>query len=246
MTKLNQIIAVEKGIKSRVYGEITEMHKSSQKPDLFNGFTKQYQKKDEEGEDLPPEKKHVQFQVPEFLKRLRALSSEMMDVTARKDWTNCKAHASVAIGDTLILKDAPVTYLLFLEKQLLDIRTFFSNLPVLDEAEKWGKDANSGLYITDPVQTHRTKKVQRPLVLVQPTKEHPAQSVMITEDVLAGFWHSVKSSGAIPKPERQKIMERVNILLNAVKAAREEANGHEEITPPNVGEAIFDYLLGKE
>ena len=49
--KLNQVIAIEKGVKSRVYGEITEMHKTSQKAELFNGFAKNYRKKDEDGED---------------------------------------------------------------------------------------------------------------------------------------------------------------------------------------------------
>ena len=55
MPKLNQIVAIEKSVKSRVYGEITEMHKLSQNSDLFSGFSKQYRKKDEEGEDYPPE-----------------------------------------------------------------------------------------------------------------------------------------------------------------------------------------------
>ena len=63
MPKLNQIIAIEKGVKSRVYGEITEMHKSSQKPELFNGFVKTYRKKDEDSEDYPPERKKAQLWV---------------------------------------------------------------------------------------------------------------------------------------------------------------------------------------
>lgn len=67
MPKLNQIVAIEKSVKSRVYGEITEMHKLSQKPDLFSGFSKQYRKKDEEGEDYPPEQKRVQILADEQL-----------------------------------------------------------------------------------------------------------------------------------------------------------------------------------
>jgi hypothetical protein len=61
IAKLNQIIAIEKGIKSRVSSELTKLYKTVQKPDLFNGFSKIYQKKDEESEDLPPEQKRVQF-----------------------------------------------------------------------------------------------------------------------------------------------------------------------------------------
>ena len=68
MAKLNQIIAIEKGIKSRIYGDVTDLHKASQKPDLFNGFAKHYQRKDEDGEDLPPEQKHVQFAASEVLR----------------------------------------------------------------------------------------------------------------------------------------------------------------------------------
>jgi hypothetical protein len=65
--KLNQIVAIEKGVKSRVYGEITEMHKAAQKPDLFNGFVKTYRKKDEEGEDYPQERKKVQLEAETVL-----------------------------------------------------------------------------------------------------------------------------------------------------------------------------------
>lgn len=246
VAKLNQIIAIEKGIKARVYAEISEMHKMNQKPDLFNGFTKQYHKKNDEGEELPPEKKHVQFQVESTLKRLTRVTSELMNVTARKDWTNCHAVADVIIGDTVLLKDAPVTYLLFLEKQMIDIRTFVTTLPVLDEAESWAKDENSGLFKTDVVQTHRTKKVQKALVLYQATDKHPAQTQLITEDEIAGFWHQIKNSGAMPKPDKQRMLERIDALLNAVKGAREAANDIDESTPPDVGEAVFGYLLGKE
>ena len=65
MAKLNQIIAIEKGVKARVYGELTELHKAVQKPELFNGFSKTYQKKDDDGEDLPAEKKRVQYAATE-------------------------------------------------------------------------------------------------------------------------------------------------------------------------------------
>src|SRR5258708_5208351 len=129
MAKLNQIIAIEKGIKARVYGEITELHKASQKPELFNGFSKTYQKKDDDGEDLPPEKRRVQFLATEVLRTVERVSTELMDVTARKDWTNCEAKGDIIIDTKTIIGGAPVSYLLFLEKQMTDMRTFVGNLP---------------------------------------------------------------------------------------------------------------------
>ncbi len=133
---------------------------------------------------------------------------------------------------------------MFLEKQLTDIHTFVGNLPILDESENWTKDENSGLYKTEATQTHRTKKVVKPIVLYQATEQHPAQTQLITEDVIAGFWNQVKQSGAIPKPVKQKLQEKTEALLRAVKEAREEANGFEEIAVPEIGSAIFNYILG--
>jgi hypothetical protein len=42
MSKLNQILAVEKGIKTRVYAELAELAQATQKPALVNGFMKTY------------------------------------------------------------------------------------------------------------------------------------------------------------------------------------------------------------
>ncbi len=241
--KLNQIIAIEKGIKSQAYAAISELHKANQKPELFNGFSKVYHKRDDEGEDLPPEKKRVQFVAKEVLRNAERTLTGLMDVTARKDWTNCAAKADIVVDGTTLVSGVPVPFLLFMEKQLNDLRTFVINLPVLDEGENWTLDDNSGLYKTDETQTHRTKKINKPIVLYPATPEHPAQTQIATEDVIAGFWHLVKHSGAMPKPEKQALTERVEKLFQAVKQAREAANIQDEVTVPSVGAAVFGYLM---
>lgn len=244
MAKLNQIIAIEKGIKSRVYAAITAMHKASQKPELFNGFIKEYQPKDEDADEiLPPERKRVQYDAKDVLKTTKQLMSELMLITARKDWTNCVAKGTIIVDGKPLLENVPVTYLLFLEKQLTDIRTFVGELPILDDAESWIKDENTGLYKTESTKTHRTKKIQKPIVMYHATPEHPAQTQMITEDIIAGFWSQIKHSGALPKIEKEKIAERVEKLLQAIKQARESANSHDEVTPPVIGDIVFGYLF---
>lgn len=243
MAKLNQIIAIEKGIKSRVYGEMTDLHKAVQKPDLFNGFVKNYQPKDEDDEGLPAERKRVQYEIKDVLRTVERLQTEYFDVTARKDWTNCEAKADVMVDGKAVISQAPVSYLLFLEKQLTDMRTFVDCLPVLDDGEAWTKDLNSGLFKTDTVSTHRTKKVQKPVVLYPATPEHPAQTQLITEDIIAGFWQQVKHSGAMPKPEKQSLAGRVEKLLQGVKQAREEANTRDETKAPSIGNAVFSFLM---
>ncbi len=54
MARLNQIIAVEKGVKSRSFQELTEAHHALQKPALLAGIARTYRPKDDEGEQLPP------------------------------------------------------------------------------------------------------------------------------------------------------------------------------------------------
>src|SRR5262249_18343059 len=160
-----------------------------------SGFYKQYQPKDEEGETYPPEHKRVQLAANEQLSSAAQLFTELFDLTATKDYANCSARADVEVGGQVLIAGAPATFLLFLEKQLNDLNTFVNELPTLDEADNWIKDDGAGLFKTEPVQTHRTKKVQKPIVLYDATPEHPAQAQLITEDVTVGHWNTVKHSG---------------------------------------------------
>lgn len=244
MAKLNQIVAIEKGIKAAAYSALTDWHKLAQKPDLFNGFQKTYQKRDEDSEDLPSEQKRVQQTVPVMLRAVQQTIADLWQVTARKEWSNGQATASVIVAGVTILADVPVTYLLFLEKQVTDLRTFVEKLPILDVTEDWQADPTTDLYKTLPVSTHRTKKNQRPLVLYPATPEHPAQTQLITEDIVAGYWSTVKYSGAMTAPDQRLLAEKVEALLRAVKEAREAANNREESAVPSVSTAIFGYLFG--
>lgn len=242
MPKLNQIVAIEKGVKSRVYSEITELHKASQKPDLFNGFIKTYQRQNEDSEDYPAERKVVQMKADVVLKRVASLLTEAINVAAVKDFANCNAKADIVVDGIVLVRDVPATHLLYLEKQLTDLRTFIDKLPVLDEADVWSKDEQSDLFKTAPIATHRTKKTARPIVLYEATKEHPAQTQLISEDVLVGYWNTVKHSGAIPAPQKTKLLARTEELLKAVKFAREQANGTDAMAV-YVAEPLFEYLL---
>jgi len=242
--KLNQIIAIEKGIKAKTQADVDAVFKLVQKPSATDGFVKTYKKKAEDEEDVPPSHQNVQISASKALQAIADRWVELFDVTAQKDFANCNARATVKVNDKPLLVDVPVTYLLFLEKQLTDLYTIVSKLPVLDPAEVWTLDSNSELYRTAPTLTTRTKKVQRGLVLHPPTVEHPAQTQLITEDVSVGTYEQVRYSGAMPNSERQIILARIVEAQNAVKAAREEAN---MIDAPrlSLGAAIFDFITGK-
>jgi hypothetical protein len=243
MAKLNQIIAVEKGVKSKSFAELTEAHHTVQKPSLLSGLSRVYQPKDEEGEQLPPESTRVQIRAEEVLKEMAATVTRLLDVTATKDYANCAARADVLVDGRTLLADVPVTYLLFLEKQLTDLNTFMKKLPVLDAAESWTFDNSADCWRTEPVRTIRTKKVPRNHVKAEATEHHPAQVEVYYEDVAVGTWSTTKFSGALPAKRVHDLAERVEKLQAAVKFAREEANAA-EVSDKKVGDALFGYLFG--
>lgn len=237
--KLNQVIAVEKGIKQRNNDVGSELIKAVKKPVLFNGFDKKYQPLDESGEKFPPESLKVQMNTKQVLKESNRVLADLLDITATKDFANCVAKSNLVVDGKVLLEGAPATYLLFLEKQLTDMNTLVSELPVLDSAEDWTFDKNSDLFKTAPIQTGKTKKVQKSLVLLAPTEKHPGQAQLITEDQTVGYWDTVKTSGAIPAPEKAKLLEKIEKLQKAVKFAREEAN-----TTEAPAMKVADKLLG--
>ncbi|NUR61280.1 MAG: hypothetical protein HOV87_21855 [Catenulispora sp.] len=241
-TKLSQIIAIEKGVKSKSYADLTQAHHDVQKQALLTGLSRTYQPKDEDGEQLPPEATRVQVKAEDVLRQIAGNLTRLFDVTATKDWANCAARADVVVDGRTLLRDVPVSYLLFLEKQLTDLHTFVKKLPVLDAAESWTHDPASDWYRTEPVRTMRTKKVPRNHVKAEATEKHPAQVEVYYEDVAVGYWTQTKFSGALPAQRVNELVERVEKLTQAVKFAREEANTF-EVTDQHVGEAVFGYLF---
>ena len=240
--KLNQVIAIEKGAKNRLYSAITELHKNAQKADLFYGFSKTYEPKEEGSEQFPPEQKKVILRSDDVLSETKKLFTEFLDITATKDFANMTAKADVTVDGSVLVRDVPVPYLLFLEKQLTDLRTFVDKMPTLDESDDWRRDEATGLFKTEPMKTHRTAKVQEAIVLYDATEKHPAQTQLITKDVIVGYWNQVKQSGAITRGEKRKLLERIEAVLSAVKSAREEANSV-EAEEKKVGGDILGYIF---
>ncbi len=245
MTKLNQIIAIQASKKSQAKEAITNVYQALQKPDLLAGISRNYKPKDELGEVLPPESKQVQLKVREAVTQIVKALTEMFDTVATQDWANCQAKADVVVAGQTLLSGVPVTHLLFLEKQLIDLHTFVEKMPVLDSAERWSYDSSQDCFASEQYQSLRTKKVPKTHIKYEATKEHPAQVEMYMEDVTVGTWTAVKYSGAIPASQRNAMLDRVRALQDAVKAAREEANTM-EVQSQKVAKPILDYIFSEE
>lgn len=241
--KLNQAIAVEKGIRNRADKIISNLYKTIQKPDLFAGMSRNYRAKDDEGDQYPSESVKVQANYRDLMHEFTVQFSKIADIVLTKEMGNKFAVADVKLGDTEFLSAVPVTYLLFLEKWLGDIHVFISKLPELEASENWSFDPQNVLYRTPTVDTKKTKKVPRVLVKFEPTAQHPGQSDVWMEDILEGYWENTKLSGKISTAEKVQMLKNVEQLIDAVKKAREDANNIEVTDQAGVGARILAWIV---
>lgn len=240
--RLNQIIAVAAGRKANSVKELSEVYKIIQKNELFIGLERTYRPINQEDKDIPPgEKKLLQETASKSLNSIRNILVPMFDAVLTQDTGNTEAKSDIIIEGTTLVKDVPVTSLIFLEKQLVDIKTAISSLPILPPDKEWS-DYSNGVSRSNISITHRTKKVPRAIVKYPATSEHPAQTEMFTDDILVGFWDTISYSGGLSVERKSTLLDRVNSLIEAVKMAREAANST-IVEQVKVGDAIFDYIL---
>ena len=241
--KLNQVLAIEKGIKARSYSTISALHNATQKADLLNGHEKVYEPLvDNERQQIPPQSQRVQMNSTEVFAEAKRTLAELFDVTATKDWGNQTAKADLEVDGKTLLQNVPATYLLFLDKQLLDLRTFVEKFVELDPSVDWKVDDTTGLFKGPQTFQMRTEKRQGVLTLAQATDKFPAQAQVITEDVTIGKWSTVRFSGALPVPQKKAMIERIEKLHRGVKQALEAAN-MTEVTMQSTGDTVLGYIF---
>ena len=243
-TRLNQIIAIEKGVRNEANTALTETYHVVQRGDPFIGISRTYQPLNDQDIDLPPgEAKRVQLNAEMLLDHVGKKLGRLWDVASSKDATNTHASADIVLEDgTVIAEDVPVTTMLWLEKQLVDLHTLVGKLPVLDPAREWTYNNNVAAFQSELVETQRTRKIEEPLTLAPAPDKHPAQVQMVTKDVPVGIWQTVHFSGALPQKRINELADRVRSVSEAIKKAREAAN-ITEVTDVRTGQALIDYLL---
>lgn len=242
MTRLNQIVALEAGVRQTAQRESAILFDVLTKEGPLSGLTRTYHPFTEDGLARPSERKDVQFTVQQILDRAAETLTRVLDLTLTKDHANTYAKADLRVGDNVIASDVPVTYLIWLEKQLAGLQAVLRALPTLDPAFRWELDPATGRWATEEIKTLSTERNEVPLVLYEATPQHPAQVKTVARDVPVGEWTLRKFSGAVSQEYKDRVVGKITDLLDAVKVAREEANSV-AVTDRQVGGAIFDWLL---
>ena len=242
--RLHQLLTIEKSAKAQALAVLTAFYHRIEKVALLAGISKRYRSLAEEGERLSPESTLVQLRVEESFPEISGALGKLFDLILAKEDGNQKATADIVVDGKVLLTGIPVCALLFLEKQLVDLSTFVGKLPTLDPSEKWERDASQNCWATQPIETHRGKKVARVMEKAPATKEHPAQVEVVYEDQVVGYWSTTKFSGALPADRKAVLADRVIKLAEAVKIAREEANA-KPVGDRKMGDVLLGYLFAK-
>ena len=243
MPKLNQVNAIVTARKGDAEKAVTEMYKLIQKEQLFTGRERTYRPTDElNGQRLPPESQKVQQRADDLIRQAVAKWTELWNLVYTQDTGNQKAKADIVVDGKVLMKDVPVTSLLFLDKQVNDLETFVSKLPTPDPAEEWTHDPNSGLLRSRTTESVRTSKEPTVIVKYEATKEHPAQTEIYTKDIPVGTWTQILYSGCIQADRKNALLARVKKLQEAIKIAREQANLI-EVERMKAGEPLLAYVL---
>ncbi len=244
MPKLNQINAIVSGRKGEAEKAVTELYKLIQKDQLFAGRERTYRPLDEvNGQKQPPESQRVQQRADDLIRQAVAKWTDLWNLIYTQDIGNQQAKADVIVDGQAILSGVPVTFLLFLDKQVNDLETFISKLPTPDPAEEWTHDPNSGLLRSKATESLRTSKEPTVIVKYEATKDHPAQTELFTKDVPVGTWTQILYSGCLPTDRKNALLERIKKLQDAIKQAKEQANLL-EVQKQKAAEAVFAFVFG--
>lgn len=249
MSKLHELLAVESDLRAQAESCRTDLKNTFEKKG--HHFTKKVVtfKSNEEGKpDKVESQLNLQTSVRKELEWIAEKMAKAINAGHQIDVANTAAVADVVLEDgTILLSVMPSTALLRLEHRIIEVRDLVHAIPTLDPAKGFEPDASEGVGVfkAREVTKIRTQKVQKHIVVVQPTKEHPAQVAVTSEDVPLGEIHELEWSSLLTVADKGDMLDRVEAVIRAVKKARARANELElDASKNKIGNAVLNYVLG--
>jgi len=250
---LYELLAVEqekKGTAERARGTTLEAFRAGQAQftgmrRTFKPFAVDEAKGEVAGERLEAETQLVRT-VSEELEKAFAIHSESFDVNLQIDDANTRARADLVVGGEVIATQLPATFLLQLEKRLRELRILLKEVPTFDPVRLWQPDAAADkphVLRAEPVTTIRKQRTRKYNVMVEATKEHPAQIDVVEVDEPVGEIRSYDWTGMVASGRKAALLQRMDELIEAVKTARSRANAVEIDPEQKVGAKIARHLL---
>jgi hypothetical protein len=244
---LHQLLCVEQDLaqQSRNILDVECLNTFTKKEDLFDGVLKNYVSFDQNGEQIPPEKKELVTTVAEKLDYAKDAMIKAIDATISKEETNASgtATAPLKLDDGTDFGTLSATSLIALEKYLVRIREVYKKIPTVDPARSWTKDPTQAraIYVA-PVET-KFRSVEKLEVLLKAaaTDKFAAQTELVKNVVQVGRYETTYSTGRLQPIEKSNLLSKIDTLIQAVKQARQQAN-QAQVVNVKLGDKLFTYI----
>lgn len=245
--KLHETLAVETELGNIDKKLRAESIGTFKKESLFQGQIRHLtMKADDQQHNNTVERQELTSTIDENLDYLFPHIAAHWDVVAQKDATNQKAVGDIVInGNTLIVGLASTT-LLGLETKLSELRKVFEAIPTLAPGVSWIEDEQNrdGVYVTEHEEkSFKTEKDMQFKEASPATKEHPAQVAQLQTTTNVGEYAVTKWSGMYSPKRKAEVLDRLDVLRNAVKKARMRAN-NTEVVDMKIGETLLNFITG--
>lgn len=245
--KLHELLAVENSLENQANKVRNELATTFEKKrHLFEEKKIVFTPSGENGQTVVESQLDLQSTVAKELKWIQGHLAKALDASYQVAETNTTARADVVLEDgAILLKEVPATALLELEKRLNEIAALVNAIPTLDPAKGFNPDASRGVGIFQArtVNKTRTRKEKKVFVKYEATKEHPAQTELLDQDVVVGTVQEQEWSGLITPAQKAEYLARVETVARAVKQARSRANDAEVDKSKVIGNKILSYIF---
>lgn len=184
--------------------------------------------------------------VAEELRKTLDVTADAFDVSYQIDEANMQARADLTVDGVVIAENVPATFLLQLEKRLRELRAMFKEIPTFDPVRNWQADPGADrkhVLRAEPVVTIRKQRTRKYNVMYDATKEHPAQIDVVEVDEPVGEIRAYDWTGMISPGKKAALLEQIDHLIEAVKAARARANAVEIDPKQRIANKIFEHIL---
>ncbi len=250
---LHEILAVEQDLKGnaeRARGQAVEAFRGKQAH--FAGMRRTYrpfavdEDKGETAEERLEAETTLVKTVAEELEEALKVIGKAVDTGLEIDEANTRAKADIVVDDVVLAKDVPATFLLQLEKRLREVRSMFKEIPTFDPVRIWTADPGAdkkNVLRAEPVITIRKQRKRKYNVMVEATKEHPAQVDVVEVEEPVGEIRSYDWTGMISPGRKTALLEQLEKLLAAVKRARSRANAVQVDSENKVAAKLWEFLL---
>jgi hypothetical protein len=201
------------------------------KQELFEGFVRVLHMADDarqHEEKGAGESRALTTSVLERIKYETAFMKENLDAQLQREIANTLAKADLELPDGTVVKEVPVTYLMYLEKYWTRKRAEYDGIPTIDTTKRWIPDGQSdkegALRTEEPERANRQEKTKVVIEKAPATEKHAAQVEVYDKDVVVGYYEKDYQTGKATPAMKHALLSWIDKLIVNVRKAKAKAN----------------------